>query len=127
MPQVSCGATPAPSLTLRVGMWDDFPGGLGPASAGFPGGLQREVSFFPGLRPEKRSLRAANQGDLWSADGRGQETRAQLNRVSFGAGFASLFWVCGRSSRIARTPGGFWSAMSKGTNVPETDDPEHGV
>src|ERR1035438_3328865 len=44
MPQVSCGATPAPSLTLRVGMWDDFPSGLGPASAGFPGGLQREVS-----------------------------------------------------------------------------------
>jgi len=23
MPQVSCGVTPAPSLTLRVGMWDD--------------------------------------------------------------------------------------------------------
>ena len=44
MPQVSCGATPAPSLTLRVDMWDDARSGLGSASAGFPGGLQRGVS-----------------------------------------------------------------------------------
>ncbi len=44
MPQVSCGQTPAPSLALRVGMWDDSRSGLGSASAGFPGDAQRGVS-----------------------------------------------------------------------------------
>ncbi len=42
MPQVSCGATPAPSLTLRVSMEDDSSRGAGSAQAESPGGVQRE-------------------------------------------------------------------------------------
>jgi len=44
MPQVACGATPAPSLTLRVGKWDDSNCGDASAQAEFPGGVQRVVS-----------------------------------------------------------------------------------
>ena len=44
MPQVACGATPAPSLTLRVGKWDDSNCGDASAQAQFPGGVQRVVS-----------------------------------------------------------------------------------
>ena len=44
MPQVACGATHAPSLTLRVGKWDDSNCGDASAQAEFPGGVQRVVS-----------------------------------------------------------------------------------
>jgi len=46
MPQAIRGATAAPSLTLRVGMWTDIRCGNGLADAEFPGGVQREVSGF---------------------------------------------------------------------------------
>jgi len=63
MPQVSWGATPAPSLTLRVGMKDDSSRGAGSAQAGFPGGVQREVSHRLLDRASQRHIRLVASGN----------------------------------------------------------------
>jgi hypothetical protein len=100
MPQVSCGATPAPSLTLRVGMWDDSRSELGPASAGFPGGLQREVSNIP--NHFDACLQSANDGEKVGAKNGAVETGVAVLRLRTGSGW----------QQVAVFEEGNWHALS---------------
>jgi TIR domain len=75
MPQVSCGATPAPSLARRVGMWDDPRSGLESSSAGFPGGVQRGVSGIHFLICTRHSGRQEARPELVPTE---HPTRARL-------------------------------------------------
>jgi hypothetical protein len=74
IPQVTCGARPAPSLTLRVGMGDDYRCGPGSARAEFPGGVQRgprENLFRIGkcIEPTSRTSPWPNRMHVWTGDG----------------------------------------------------------